>query len=174
MTTILGIQYEDGFVIAAESQVTESERPFYHTDVKKITEVGDYVIAGAGISRFCDIIQYGWEPPEYDGSDPYRFMVSQFIPSMRSKHKETGYRLKDGESFKFIVGLNRKLYYIADDYSVLRTQHGIYAIGSGSELAMGAYEAGASIETALEIAIKHDINSGGDIQIVRRGGEDNA
>lgn len=169
MTTILGVQHDQGFVIAAESQVTEADRPFYHSDVKKIVEIGDYVIAGAGMSRFCDIIQYGWEPPAYDGSDPYRFMVSQFIPSMRLKHKETGYRLKPDESFKFIVGLRGKLYYIADDYSVLRTQHGLYGIGSGSELAMGAYEAGASIEEAIKIAIKFDVNSGGDIQVITKG-----
>lgn len=169
MTTILGVQHENGFVIASDSQVTESDRPFYHSDVKKITEVDGYVIAGAGVSRFCDIIQYGWEPPEYDGSEPYKFMVSHFIPSMRLKHKETGYRLKPDESFKFIVGLENKLYYISEDYSVIRTNYGLYGIGSGAELAIGAYDAGASIEDALQIAIKHDINSGGDIQIVKRG-----
>ena len=41
MTTILAVQYDNGFVFAADSQVTENERPYIHSDVKKITEDGD-------------------------------------------------------------------------------------------------------------------------------------
>lgn len=170
MTTILAVQQKDGFIFAADQQVTESERPFVHPDVKKITEVGQYVIGGAGISRYCDIIQFGWEPPQWDGSmDPYTFMVSVFANEMRLKHKETGYRLKADDSFKFIVGFLGELYFISEDYSVIKTDSGIYGIGTGGDLAVGAYAAGASVEEAVKIAIKFDINSGGEPQIVKRG-----
>lgn len=172
MTTIVGVQYPKGFVLAADSQVTDNDRPFISKDMPKITVVNEYVLAGAGISRYCDIILYGWTPPVYDNTDEYIFMVSKFIPAMRKMHEETGYTLKDEDSFQFLVGLNNKLFMITEDYSVIRTNTNVYGIGSGSLYAIGALFAGVNIRQAIAIAIKLDINSGGKIQIVKRGQQD--
>ena len=169
MTTILAVQYKNGFVIAADGQVTENERPFFHKGMPKIVSVGDYVIAGAGVSRFCDVILYAWQPPVYDGSEIYKFMVSQFIPSMRKAHEEAGCVLKDDDSFKFVVGVENELFYIAEDYSVLRSDSGFYGAGTGYAYGIGALSAGASIDNAMKISIKFDINSGGKVQIVKQG-----
>ena len=169
MTTIIGIQRKDGFTLAADSIITAGDRIYEHKAVPKITEVGDYVLAGAGVSRYCDIILYGWQPPKYDNSNPYVFMVSKFVPEMRKMHDETGYSLKDEDSFEFLVGLKNNLYYIGDDYSVLLTKTNMYGIGSGAAYALGALSAGADIQTAMKIATKYDINTGGRIQIVERG-----
>jgi len=136
--------------------------------MKKITSVGEYVIAGSGPSRYCDSIQYGWEPPEYDGSDPYTFMVKTFIPAMKAAHDECGYTLKENEAFSFIVGLQYQLFLICEDYSVIQTSNGIYISGSGGELALGAFRASNDIRKALAIAIEFDINSGGDVHLVER------
>lgn len=169
MTTVVGVQYKNGFVLAADSQITDGDRPYISPDVPKIAQVGEYVIAGAGVSRYCDIVLYGWKPPVYDGTDEYTFMVSRFIPELRKIHEETGYTLKDEDSFQFVVGLNNKLYHITEDYSVIRTNTNVYGVGSGSPYAIGALFAGADIREAVKIAIKLDINSGGKIQIVKRG-----
>ena len=169
MTTIVGVQHRDGFVLAADSQITDGDRPYISPDVPKITQVGEYVLAGAGVSRYCDVILYGWKPPVYDGTDEYTFMVSKFIPEMRKMHDETGYTLKDEDSFQFIVGLNNKLYHITEDYSVIRTSTNVYGVGSGSPYAIGALFAGADIRQAVKIAIKLDINSGGKVQIIKQG-----
>lgn len=169
MTTILAVQHKGGFVIAADSQVTEEERPYFSTKVKKIAELDDYVLAGAGNSRYVDIVLFGWEPPRYDGSNIYNFMVTKFIPELRKIHEETGYTLKDDESFGFVVGLDNKLFYIAGDYSVLMEDKGIYGLGTGSSYAIGAVAGGATIEKALEVAKQFDINTGGKVQIVKRG-----
>jgi ATP-dependent protease HslVU (ClpYQ) peptidase subunit len=169
MTTIVGVETKTGFTIAADSQTTEGERPYISKDVPKIVEVGDYVICGAGTSRYCDIITYGWEPPAYDGTNLYKFMVCKFIPSMRKAHEETGYVLKEDEGAVFLVGLENKLFYICEDYSVLRSDSKMYSIGTGGNWALGALFAGATVEEAMKIAIKLDINSGGKIQIIRRG-----
>ena len=169
MTTIVGVETKNGFIIAADSQTTEGERAYISKDIKKITEVGDYVMAGAGLSRFCDVITYGWEPPVYDGTELYRFMVNKFIPSMRKAHEETGYTPKEDDGAVFIVGLENKLFYVCEDYSVLRTDTKTYGIGTGANWAVGALLAGATIPQAMKIAIKLDINSGAPIQIVKRG-----
>ena len=169
MTTILGVQHKNGFTIAADAQVTADDRAYIHNSMPKIVEIGDYVIAGAGNSRYCDIVLFGWEPPRYDGSEPYKFMVSQFIPELKKIHESTGYTLKDDDTFSFIIGLNNKLFYIAEDYSVIMTNTNVYGIGSGSAYAVGAYMATSSINTAMNVAKKLDINTGGKIQIIKKG-----
>jgi ATP-dependent protease HslVU (ClpYQ) peptidase subunit len=45
----------------------------------------------------------------------------------------------------------------------------MYSIGTGGNWALGALFAGATVEEAMKIAIKLDINSGGKVQIIRRG-----
>jgi ATP-dependent protease HslVU (ClpYQ) peptidase subunit len=169
MTTILGVQHKKGFIIAADSQVTADDRAYIHSSMPKIVELGDYVIAGAGNSRYCDIVLFGWEPPKYDGSEPYKFMVSQFIPELKKIHESTGYTLKDEDTFSFIVGVANRLFYVAEDYSVIATNTNVYGIGSGSSYAIGAYMATSSINTAMNVAKKLDINTGGTIQIVKKG-----
>ena len=96
-------------------------------------------------------------------------MVSQFIPAMRKAHEDAGCVLKDDESFTFIVGMENELFYIAEDYSVLRSDSGFYTAGTGGSYGMGALAAGSTIEDAMKIAIRFDINSGGKVQIIRRG-----
>jgi len=96
-------------------------------------------------------------------------MVSKFIPEIKKAHDSTGITLDKEDGFAFLVGLNNKIYYIAEDYSVLRTDTGIYSMGTGGELALGAYHAGATVRQAMKTAIKFDVNSGGKIQIVKRG-----
>jgi ATP-dependent protease HslVU (ClpYQ) peptidase subunit len=170
MTTILGIQHDNGFTIAADKQVTENERPYYHKEMLKITEHGDYVVGGSGSSRCVDSIQYGnWTPPEYDDSPMFGFMVSKVIPSIRKAHDEAGVTLDKEEVFKFIIGLNSRLFYIAEDYSVLISDTPYYGAGTGAQYGVGALAAGATLKEAMKIASRYDINTGGAIQIVKRG-----
>ena len=169
MTTILGVQTKNGFTIAADSQVTLDDRAYIHSSMPKIVQVGDYVIAGSGNSRYCDVVLFAWEPPVYDGSEPYKFMVSKFIPELRKVHESTGYTLKDDDTFSFIVGLDGRLFQVSEDYSVIVTETNVYGIGSGSSYAIGAYVATSSINTAMNVAKKLDINTGGKIQIVKKG-----
>jgi ATP-dependent protease HslVU (ClpYQ) peptidase subunit len=175
MTTILGVEYRDGFVIAADSQTTERDRPYEHPDIKKIVEVGDYVIAGAGTSVLVDVFQAGntaIHASRGSGKLPYDRIVSEFIPELRKLHSECGYIPKDDDSFQFIIGLEKSLFYISNEYVVLRTKTGIYSAGSGGEIALGAYVAGATVQQAVKIAARFDINTSGKVQIVKRGKQD--
>jgi hypothetical protein len=169
VTTILGVQTKNGFTVAADSQVTADDRAYIHSSMPKIVQIGDYVISGAGNSRYCDIVMFAWEPPRYDGSEPYKFMVSQFIPELKKIHESTGYTLKDDDTFSFLIGLDNKLFQVSEDYSVIVTDTNVYGIGSGSAYAVGAYLATSSVSTAMNVAKKLDINTGGRIQTVKKG-----
>jgi ATP-dependent protease HslVU (ClpYQ) peptidase subunit len=169
MTTIIAIRDSRGFTFAADAQVTDTERPYQHRSMKKIVEVNEYVMAGAGNSRCCDVILYGWKPPAYDGSEPYIFMVSKFIPEMRRQHEDAGITMKEDEDFVFLVGFKDRVFHVASNYAVLETNTGIYGIGTGAAYALGAIAHGATLQEAMKIAKKFDINTGGKIQIVERG-----
>lgn len=169
MTTILGKQYKKGYVLAADSQVTVDDTPFTHSDILKIVANGEYHIAGAGNARYCDVAAYDFVPPTYDGTEIYKFMVTKFVPALREAHEKTGYTLKEDETFTFLIGVANRLFQICDDYTVLCATHGLYGIGSGGPFGLGAMYAGMTPETAVGIAAKFDINTGGKTQVVRKG-----
>lgn len=162
MTTIVAVQKDDGVYFGADSLVTAS-RKFSDPRMIKISQRGQYIIAGSGLSSFCDVAQHIWTPPAPTASDKkdlYHFMIVKVIPSLKQIFKDNDLKLeadKDEETrFAFLISINGSVFDIADDFAVSLTSSGFYAIGSGSSLAIGALEAGATIEQSLEIASKHD------------------
>lgn len=173
MTTIAGMQHKTGCVIAADSQTTWGERPFNSFGIDKIVERNGYLIAVAGDGRAADILNYSWKPPRCNASgDLYGFVVSKVIPSMRKALADGGWKdssdSKDDNGIDALIAIRGQLFSIASDFTVLRDENGFYGAGSGGNYAVGALEAGADIQTAVEIAMKYDINSGGVVQIVHQ------
>lgn len=175
MTTILAKQFENGFVIAADSQFTSGGTPYRHPQMEKISRVGELWVAGAGNSGACDVIQNTWVPPRIPkDADVYKYIMSHMIPSMKATLDKYGVKYDSSEdpdkdnSSDFVVGINKQLYIISD-WAVLRSDTGIYGIGSGSAYGIGALSAGASIRKAMQIACQWDVNSGGSVQIVKEG-----
>jgi ATP-dependent protease HslVU (ClpYQ) peptidase subunit len=165
MTTIIGVQYNDKCVILADNQVTdENGRKYSHPDMAKISEVGCFLIAGAGEVSPCDIAQHMWTPPRLtakDKDDVYHFMISKAMPSLRKCLEENGYNFnedhdksKDGLRFQFLIACGGELFDIDQDLAVMRSGDGIYGIGSGAPYAIGALHAGAKPMKAMEIAAK--------------------
>ena len=70
MTTIIGVQYDDRAVIIADNRVTDdSGRVYTHPQMAKISERGDFLIAGSGEVSPCDIAQHIWNPPKLTAKD---------------------------------------------------------------------------------------------------------
>jgi len=162
MTTIAAIQYEDRVVIGADSQVT-ANRKFSHPRMVKVSERGQYLIAGSGLSSACDIAQHIWTPPTptaADKKDLYHFMIAKVVPSLKQCFKDNDFRLegdKDEETrFAFLIAVCGEVFDLADDFAVSLDDSGHYSIGSGSSLALGALAHGATLEEALEVAAKKD------------------
>ena len=128
----------------------------------KVVERGQYLIAGSGLSSACDIIQHIWTPPKpqpSDKEDLYHFIISKVVPSMKLVFKENEYKWdeKDEETkFAFLIAIGGEVFDIADDFAVCLDADGIYGIGSGSSLGIGALKAGVSMKKALEIAANKD------------------
>ena len=161
MTTIIGLEYKDSAIIVADSQTTDSGGYIYnHPDVKKIAERGSFLIAGSGEVLPCDVAQHIWEPPvptRKDYKDLFHFMVSKVMPSLRKCLADNGYNFDEDtkeQRFQFIVAVGGEIFDIDQECSVSKSEHNVYAAGSGAPFALGALHAGADAYEAMEIAAK--------------------
>lgn len=170
MTTIIAVQHKDMVRFGADSQVTASNgRIANHPLMVKISQRGDFIIAGSGEVAACDIAQHIWVPPTpkvSDLTDVYHFMIAKVIPSLKACFKEQEYKWNepdpDGEArFAFLIAVAGEVFEVADDMSVVLDSKGFYGVGSGSSYAIGALAAGAKIEDALLIAAEQDAYTSG-------------
>jgi ATP-dependent protease HslVU (ClpYQ) peptidase subunit len=167
MTTIVAMQGSSIATIGAESYTTYGDRPYFHKDVKKIIRSGRWLIATAGDANACDLISNVWKPPTpRSNKSLYEFVSTNIIKSLRKMFADNNYtqQPKD-DGFDLLLAINGEVFQITNDFTILRSSTGIYGIGSGADYAVGALMAGATVEEAMKIAIKLDINSGGPMQI---------
>jgi ATP-dependent protease HslVU (ClpYQ) peptidase subunit len=174
MTTIVAVCKNGNVTMGADSQVTDSSRPNMHPKMEKITKNNGWLIAGAGDVQPCDIMQYIFVPPVptvKERENLYKFMITKFVPAMRECLEENGWKPdpNDKESgFDMLFAFDGEVFDIGDDFSVLLNGEGIYGIGNGSQFAIGALNAGASVEKSLEIAANNDVYTSGPFQIVKQ------
>jgi len=165
MTTIIGVEYDDKSVIVADSRVTDDDGRIYsHPVMQKISQRGALLIAGAGEVSPCDIAQNIWVPPVFtakDKKDPYRYMITKAMPSLRKCLVDNGYNFDDahdkakyGLRFQFLISVGGELFDIDQDLAVMKSEEGFYGIGSGGAYALGALYAGADVITAMEVAAR--------------------
>lgn len=167
MTTIIGMQLEDGCWLASDTRTTgETGRPYHHPWVQKVTQRGEYLIAASGDADACDTIQHVWQPPELPRKNKnkeenlYNFIVTSVAPSIRQCLEDADYEPdKDDKDagYLFLIAVRGVIYEIDNSNTVSMREDGIYGIGSGSKYAIGALCAGANYLDALEIAAKNDI-----------------
>jgi hypothetical protein len=142
--------------------------------MKKVVKNNGWLIAGAGDATPCDLFQYVFVPPiptVKERSDLYRFMINKFVPAMQECLEENNWKVdpNDKESgFDMIFAFDGEVFQISHYYSVLLNEKGIYGVGSGAQFAIGALEAGSSVEKALEIAADNDVYTSGPFQILRQ------
>jgi ATP-dependent protease HslVU (ClpYQ) peptidase subunit len=165
MTTILAVQQADKVMFGADSQTTATTGKRYtHPSMTKLTEKGQYIVACAGDVSACDIVHHLWTPPTprvADWEDLYVFVVSRVVISLKECFKSHEYKWQnekdDDGGFTILLAVGGVVFEIDDDMSVAIDQGGLYGIGSGSDIGLGALAAGASLETALTIAEKFDV-----------------
>jgi ATP-dependent protease HslVU (ClpYQ) peptidase subunit len=164
LTTIIGIQNKDHCLLIADSRITDdSGRTYTHSTMAKISKRGKFLIAGAGTTQPCDIVQHVWRPPTPPPTaykDLYHYMIADVVPSIRATLAVNGYtpdKESEDPDFIFLVALGGTIFEIDDTLSVLLRDDGIYGIGSGSPYAIGALHAGATWRQAMQIATKNNI-----------------
>ena len=146
MTAIVGIQGKGWAVLGSDTLTTYTDRPYVAKGCEKIVKVGEYLIAVAGDAIVGDILNNLWQPPKV--------------------------KIDDDPGWDALICFNGKIYQISDDYGYMRDDKGLYAIGSGGALALGALvamgletkthaKASAAAKKAINIAIEYNVWCGG-------------
>ena len=174
VTTLVGIQLDNKAILCADSQITEDNLRTVSTYTPKIVAVGRYLLGITGDSRPGDILAYNWNPPTYKGADPIQWMGKKVMPSILAAFKENGYdpyeATKDKDSgFDYLVSFAGNLFHIACDLSFIKSDHGLYGLGTGGHFALGYLYSVADTFTvatvkhhaqkAIQIASVLDVNT---------------
>ena len=182
MTTLIAFQGPDFAILGADSQVTDGDKRIISPSTPKIVKLKKYLLAVSGDCRPGDILTYNWTPPAFDGTNPVTFMGRKIIPSIIAAFKLQGFDYtKEGISYSYLLAFAGNVFEIGSDMSISQNENGIYAIGSGSDYALGVltyaltFEHGIeaatiasvtdAIHSALAIAAKYDINTAPPFQI---------
>lgn len=133
-----------GGILACDSLVTC--RGMRHGEANKIFDLGDIIGCAAGTLSISERIKNFLETGEYDedflNKDENGF---EALIIERSTHRVMTYTDKEPEIY----------------------DAPFYVIGSGSEIALGALEMGASAEQAVQAACKYDCRSGGIVNTMK-------
>jgi ATP-dependent protease HslVU (ClpYQ) peptidase subunit len=189
MTAIVGIQGKGWAVIAADSMTTYDDKPYYAKGMDKAVRKGDYVFAFAGDAVAGNIAEFLWTPPKIIKTMTLdAFMQVKVLPSLRDAMKEHGYEpdaVKDPNAgFDALMCLNGVIYEIDEEYMWSRDDRGLYAVGSGGQLALGALATGFSKNSmkaaefaarrAIKISADYCIGVGGDVKVITQKGNNMA
>lgn len=143
MTCIIGIASEGNVWIGGDSASVRG----YETRVTKIPKVfrvQEFLIGYTSSFRMGQILQYHLETPTQENQEDLEYLVTKFIPAVRSCLKEHWFSTlpdKDGQGGRFLVGYKGHLYAIYSDFQVNESSDGFEACGSGREYALGATQA---------------------------------
>jgi ATP-dependent protease HslVU (ClpYQ) peptidase subunit len=157
VTTIVGLQGDGFAMVCVDSRVSEDNGGRISTLREGSTKVavnGKYLIGAAGDVRAINILHYVFNPPaappNLKGRKLDGFMTQKFVPALRECFESQGYASPDSNEEKrhiaehdstILVVVNGVIYVIDGDYSWTAEQSGHYAIGSGSDYAIGAITA---------------------------------
>jgi hypothetical protein len=160
---------------------TYDDKPYYAKGQEKIIKKGDYIYAFAGDAIAGNIANFLWNPPKLIKTMPIDdFMQSKVLPSLREVMNDNGYHGatkddKDG-GFDALICLNGSIYEVDHDFLWSRDDRGLYAVGSGGSLALGALATGFSktsiksaefaARRAIKISADYCISVGGDIKVI--------
>jgi ATP-dependent protease HslVU (ClpYQ) peptidase subunit len=163
VTCIVGIEYDGGVVIGADSAGVAGYSITVRADTK-VFRNSEYVMGFTGSFRMGQLLRYSLIPPLPENWDVDRFMATDFVQAVRECLRDGGYARNDSGSEQggvFLVGIRGRLYRIDVDYQIGRSVDNYEAVGSGEEFALGAMFASAHLppeeraRLALEAAAHH-------------------
>lgn len=126
----------------------------------KVFRNGDFLMGFTSSFRMGQLLRYAFTPPDkWPTKDLYEYMVTDFVNGIRSCLKGGGYaRTESGEESggTFLVGFQKRLFVISDDYQVSEWALPYAAVGCGAPYALGSLYAteGESPEDRVRIALE--------------------
>jgi hypothetical protein len=168
---------------------TYDDKPYFSKSFEKVTRKGDYVFAFAGDAIAGNIANFIWTPPKFIKTVTTDvFVQTKVLPSLRDVLKDNGYEpdtTKNPDAgFDALICINGIIYEIDQDFLWSRDDRGLYAVGSGGSIALGALATGFSKNSmkaaefaarrAIKISADYTISVGGDVKVITQKGNEMA
>lgn len=141
MTCIVGLETEDSVIIGADSAAVGG-LDIISSKLEKVFRRGDFLIGYTTSFRMGQLLQYKLdvEPQKVKQTD-LEYLSTTFIDAVRKCLKDGGYaevknEKEDGGTF--LIGYNKKLYVVYDDFQVNQPRNKTWAVGCGHAYALGS------------------------------------
>jgi ATP-dependent protease HslVU (ClpYQ) peptidase subunit len=164
------VEHETGVTIGFDSRVSVG---YTYSDLEadKVFANNGIVFGVAGAVLDAQIMQYADLPnPEDGGWDTDKWVTNELVPALMDAMDNRGalerYAGKIESNSHSLIVVRRRVYELFAGGAWIRRVSGKYAIGSGSQFAMGAMEAKVPVQHALEIAAQHDSGTGNRIRVI--------
>lgn len=130
----------------------------------KVFKNGEFLIGCTSSFRMIDLLKWKFNPPTVKDGNLHKFMVTDFVDSVRKLFVDNGYCIDSGDwkSGSFLVGVKGRLFSIDVDFQVYEQDYS--SVGSGCYHALGSFYTSKrnspvkDIEKALEAA-EHFVTS---------------
>jgi ATP-dependent protease HslVU (ClpYQ) peptidase subunit len=148
MTAIVGLVHEERVYVGGDSAGVAGLNLRVRADTK-VFRNGGFLFGFTTSFRMGQLIRHSLQPPVPVG-DLEHFMCTTFVDAVRACLKDGGWARKDSdreEGGTFVVGVAGRLFTVEEDYQVAEPADKYTAVGSGSEVALGALYATAGGRT---------------------------
>ena len=160
MTVILGAVDKNKIYMGCDSQVTWGNSKGIVKGLK-VFKKKNMIFGVCGSPRIIQLLNFSLNIPEHPKKfTDYAYMGSVFIDAVRDCLKDGGFSKIDNNTEtggNFLVGYNGKIYDIDYNYSITYFDTDYAAIGSGEEIAVGAFCAYRNMGLGLKEAIEKSI-----------------
>jgi hypothetical protein len=150
LTTIAGIETDQGVVLAGDHRVGVGEGYGFIGVESKLWRLGDIVMGLSGPVRASQAIRHNLvvPVPDRDGLTA-AWMATDMVAAVRQALAQSGNGLPD-ETWSLLMGVGNELWCLDASMAVTRSHHGFFAIGSGSDWALGSLFTTQVIGTEVE------------------------
>lgn len=163
MSTLLMVQERGDVLLGWDSQLTKGNQITYMKE-RKFWAQGEVVYGVGGLVRAKSLLESS-DLPTYDyEAKPRDWVVQQWVPAIRKVLRgETSLTDDDGDmtGWNLFMVVGGEAFTVDTMFDPAQSESGLYAMGSGSEFALGALTVGATISEALRAAETLDVYTGG-------------
>lgn len=166
MTTIVAKETPDGVIFAADTQITTGYQ-INEGWLDKVAVNGPIAFGAAGYLRIIQALEYMPLPPTPHATTDSaidRYVTLELLEAIREACTDEDKMALENSSI--LIAVRGRVYNVNGcDLSWTRNTSGDYAIGSGSEYALGALAAGATPKQSIKIASRYDVGTGSEVRV---------
>jgi ATP-dependent protease HslVU (ClpYQ) peptidase subunit len=147
MTTICGIETDKGVILGADTWISVMDASVgFTTEYEKVWKQGDFVLGMSGSLRMHQAVRFNLLIPDVEKDEELfeAWLCTDLVDAVRKALDQGGMSNGD-EEWCLLFGYKNRLYCLDGSMAVFRSPLGFFAIGSGSEWALGSLLTTASI-----------------------------